>query len=336
MHAGALGPGADLPASGLDDARGDAQVPGAETRAPRVAGDALDSAGEIASIRSAVAALALDAVEARGGLNDAIARCAALLARLHHRQPHQPALRAAGIAFEVVRLGAADPERRERLAAVKRWHEQDWQALDRKLCSSIIEGLSVFLSVFDLPDVARVFCPPAPPAAPPPPDEAPAESAVDVVRPLPPLDEVIDSGKVLSLNMPAGTNPALSRAVGVLLKQAWLQTLLRRPAAMQRDPERVFRPAVVLCEYQTFAGRRGRPGRRREGVRSDAAVAPDPHRRHAVDLVAPPCSTTARPSSCRTRASARKTRGAATSSPIFSRETVRTGAPATPGSCRWS
>ena len=31
----------------------------------------------------------------------------------------------------------------------------DWQALDQKLRSSIIEGLSVFLSVFDLADVAR-------------------------------------------------------------------------------------------------------------------------------------------------------------------------------------
>ena len=67
-------------------------------------------------------------------------------------------------------LGAVDPERREWLAAVRRWHEQDWQVLDPKLRSSIIEGFSVFLSVFDLPDVARVFCPPA---APPPPDEAP-------------------------------------------------------------------------------------------------------------------------------------------------------------------
>ena len=147
-----------------------------------------------------------------------------------------------------------DPERRERLDAVRRWHEKDWKELDPKLRSSIIEGLSVFLSVFDLPDVARTFCPPTAPAAPPSPDEAPAESAVSVVRPLPRLDDVIDSGKVLCLNMPAGTNPALSRAVGVLLKQAWLQTLLRRPAEMQSDPERVFRPAVFLCdEYQTFA-----------------------------------------------------------------------------------
>ena len=170
----------------------------------------------------------------------------------------EPALREQltkiGAQFGAERPAPADPARRERLDAVRRWYVQDWQALDPKLRSSIIEGLSVFLSVFDLPEVASVFCPPTPPAAPPPPDEAPATAAVDVVRPLPPLDEVIDSGKVLCLNMPAGTNPALSRAVGVLLKQAWLQTLLRRPAAMQRDPDRVFRPAVFLCdEYQTFA-----------------------------------------------------------------------------------
>ena len=164
-----------------------------------------------------------------------------------------------GMAFEV-EPGTGDPARRERLDAVRRWHAQDWKALDTKLRSSIIEGLSVFLSVFDLPDVAAVFCPPAPPKPAPASSGDPEETAASVeqtapvVRPLPPLDEVIDSGKVLCLNMPAGTNPALSRAVGVLLKQAWLQTLLRRPAEMQRRPARVWRPAVFLCdEYQSFA-----------------------------------------------------------------------------------
>ena len=73
-------------------------------------------------------------------------------------------------------------------------------------------------------------------------------------RHLPPLDELIESGKVLALNMPAGSNPALARAIGVFLKNAWLQTLLRRPAQMKADPERYFRPAVFICdEYQSFA-----------------------------------------------------------------------------------
>ena len=38
----------------------------------------------------------------------------------------------------------------------------DWQALDNKIKSSIVEGVSVFLSMFDMPDVAKVFCPAAP------------------------------------------------------------------------------------------------------------------------------------------------------------------------------
>ena len=54
--------------------------------------------------------------------------------------------------------------------------------------------------------------------------------------------------------MPAGTNPALARAIGVMLKNAWLQSLLRRPAKMKATPGHYVRPAVFLCdEYQAFA-----------------------------------------------------------------------------------
>ena len=71
---------------------------------------------------------------------------------------------------------------------------------------------------------------------------------------LPPLDTLIERGKVLALNMPAGTNPALARAIGVMLKNAWLQSLLRRPAKMKDEPGRYVRPAVFICdEYQAFA-----------------------------------------------------------------------------------
>ena len=156
-----------------------------------------------------------------------------------------------GIEFEF-ETPSADSSRRQCLDAVRRWYRQDWSKLDPKLQSSIVEGLSVFLSVFDMPDVAAVFCPP-------PPKDEPVDASSDadaaaVARRLPPLDDVIEAGKVLCLNMPAGTNPALSRAVGVMLKQAWLQTLLRRPAEMARRPSREWRPALFLCdEYQTFA-----------------------------------------------------------------------------------
>ncbi len=75
-----------------------------------------------------------------------------------------------------------------------------------------------------------------------------------ITQHLPPLFELIEQGKVLALNMPAGINPALSRAVGVMLKNAWLQALLMRPAKMKHSPGRYFRPAVFICdEYQAFA-----------------------------------------------------------------------------------
>ena len=152
-------------------------------------------------------------------------------------------------------------EHAQRVAAIERWYRHDWLQLDTKLRTSIVEGVSVFLSMFDLPDVARVFCPPAPqPAAPipadlpPPPPGASPAAATGLLERLPPLQELIESGRVIALNMPAGANPALARTVGVLLKNAWLQTLLTRPAAIKTNPNHYFRPAVFLCdEYQSFA-----------------------------------------------------------------------------------
>ena len=198
--------------------------------------------------------------------------------------------------------GAGD-DVRERVAAVKRWFENDWQKLDNKIKSSIVEGVSVFLSMFDMPDVAAVFCPPAPEVSDDPkhigpkaraaimaekkakakaqaegrgedadpatgairaedsaeadPQEArqwPGDTIAGRPRHLPPLYELIEDGKVLALNMPAGSNPALARAIGVMLKNAWLQALLMRPAQMKESPSTYFRPAVFICdEYQAFA-----------------------------------------------------------------------------------
>ena len=156
--------------------------------------------------------------------------------------------------------GGAGSELREQVEAIERWYLNDWMALDPKLRTSIVEGISVFLSLFDQPQVASMFCPP-----PPDPDEsihmysaAPDEDGA-AVRPmpglrrrLPPLAELIEGGRVLALNMPAGANPALGRAIGVLLKNAWIQALLRRPAEAARRPGRYLRPAVFICdEYQS-------------------------------------------------------------------------------------
>ena len=155
--------------------------------------------------------------------------------------------------------GRAGGEFRQQVEAIERWYLHDWMALDAKLRTSIIEGISVFLSLFDQPEVAGVFCPPPPGAAADKTEEAEDDPAdvrpmPGLRRSLPPLSELIESGKVLALNMPAGANPALARAIGVLLKNAWMQALLRRPAEAARRPDRYMRPAVFICdEYQAFA-----------------------------------------------------------------------------------
>ena len=137
-------------------------------------------------------------------------------------------------------------------AKIDNWYKNEWLGLDEKLRSSIVIGMSVFLGIFITPDVARIFCPPRLSDLP--------EDKKD--RMMPPLDQVIESGRVLALNMPAGANGALARAAGVMLKQAWLSTLLLRPARMKKDkmaaaeenrPVKYWRPAVFICdEYQAF------------------------------------------------------------------------------------
>ena len=57
----------------------------------------------------------------------------------------------------------AGSELREQVEAIERWYLNDWMALDAKLRTSIVEGISVFLSLFDQPGKwPGVFCPPPP------------------------------------------------------------------------------------------------------------------------------------------------------------------------------
>jgi len=163
-----------------------------------------------------------------------------------------------GVAYKTEETGGgAGREVVEQVEAIARWYDKDWMALDAKLRTSIVEGISVFLSLFDQPEVAGVFCPPPPTESAPVGNHDAGSNGHPVPglrRRLPPLAELIDEGKVLALNMPAGVNPALARAIGVLLKNAWMQALLRRPAEAARRPGRYMRPAVFICdEYQAFA-----------------------------------------------------------------------------------
>jgi hypothetical protein len=161
--------------------------------------------------------------------------------------------RAAAYEVETEPLPAGEPawtdQKRQQFEAVKRWFYQDWQRIEPRLRTSIVEGISVFLSLFDdNPAVKRVFCPP--------------KETYDPVKnhdgrygkPLPPFSELIERGAVCALNLPVSANPGLARAIGTFVKQDFQRAVLNRIPQMEQGPERPWRQVLFLCdEYHAFA-----------------------------------------------------------------------------------
>ena len=144
---------------------------------------------------------------------------------------------------------ADEQHRGEQFEAVVRWFHQDWMRIEPKLRTSIVEGISVFLSLFDdNPAVKRVFCPPKECFDP----EANADYRYGV--PLPPFAQLVESGAVVALNFPVAANPGLAKAIGTFLKQYFQRAMLGRIPKIEREPERHWREVFFLCdEYQAFA-----------------------------------------------------------------------------------
>jgi hypothetical protein len=146
-------------------------------------------------------------------------------------------------------VSATDADKRAQFEAVQRWFDGDWTRIEPKLQTSIVEGVSVFLSLFDdNPRVKHTFCPPKSLYA--------AGAATDATKgtPLPPIADLIEQGKIIALNFPTAMNPALARALGTMLKQDFQRAVLNRIPQMTADPARHWRPVLFLCdEYQAFA-----------------------------------------------------------------------------------
>jgi hypothetical protein len=162
-------------------------------------------------------------------------------------------LEALGIPFSITTTAAngphAEASRREKFAAVKRWFNHDWTRIDSKLRSSIVEGISVFLSLFDdNPSVKYTFCPPKECY------DAIANADGRYGTPLPPFAQLIEQGRVCALNFPVSANPGLAKAIGTMMKQDFQRAVLNRIPKMVRDPDRQWRPVLFLCdEYHVFA-----------------------------------------------------------------------------------
>jgi hypothetical protein len=142
-----------------------------------------------------------------------------------------------------------DPDRQQQLAAVKRWYFNDWRRIEPKLRTSIVEGISVFLSLFDdSPAVKRTFCPP------PECYDQRANADFRFGKPLPSFAWLIESGAVCALNFPIAMNPGLAKAIGVMMKLDFQRAVLNRIPAIEAHPEKHFRQVFFLCdEYQHFA-----------------------------------------------------------------------------------
>jgi TraM recognition site of TraD and TraG len=155
------------------------------------------------------------------------------------------------IAFECLSeagFDRIDPERQEQLQAVKRWFYNDWRRIEPKLRTSIIEGISVFLSLFDdNPAVKRTFCPP------PECYDPKANADHQFGAPLPSFSWLIENGKVCALNFPVSLNPGLARALGVMMKLDFQRAVVDRIPEIEAHPDRHFRQTLFLCdEYQHF------------------------------------------------------------------------------------
>jgi hypothetical protein len=140
-------------------------------------------------------------------------------------------------------------KKKAQLEAVERWFFQDWKRIEPKLRTSIVEGISVFLSLFDdNPDVKRTFCPPAECYDPQ------ANADFKFGRPLPSLSWLVENGRVCALNFPIAMNAGLAKALGVMLKLDFERAVLNRLPVMEKHPESYFRQVLFLCdEYQHFA-----------------------------------------------------------------------------------
>jgi hypothetical protein len=169
----------------------------------------------------------------------------------HWNADLEDVLVAGKIPYRVIdaRASSVESDKAAQFEAVKRWFEDDWMRIEPKLRTSIVEGISVFLSLFDdNPRVKHTFCPPKDTY-----DPARNPGGVHGV-PLPPLADLIDAGKVVALNFPIAMNPGLARALGTMLKQDFQRAVLGRIHRMNTDQSVSRRPVLFVCdEYQAFA-----------------------------------------------------------------------------------
>ncbi len=142
-----------------------------------------------------------------------------------------------------------EPEQYDRFDSVRYWYWEHWKFFRSEVKTSIIQGIVVFLSLFETdPQVRRVFCPPKELY------EGKPCASDPKGRVLSPFEQLIETGTVVGLNFPVALNPALAKTIGTLMKIDYQRAVLLRIPKMNAEPEKHYRATVFLCdEYQNFA-----------------------------------------------------------------------------------
>jgi len=153
------------------------------------------------------------------------------------------------IEFLVFTGKPSDPAARERFRSVQYWYWEHWKFFRSEVKTSIVQGIAVFLSLFETdPDVRRVFCPPKELYQG---KQCASDPEGIVMRP---FEELIETGKVVGLNFPVALNPALAKTIGTMMKIDYQRAMLLRIPRMDAAPEKHYRASVFICdEYQNFA-----------------------------------------------------------------------------------
>ncbi len=144
------------------------------------------------------------------------------------------------------RLG--DPEAQDSWRSIHYWYWEHWKFFRSEVKTSVIQGIAVFLSLFETnAQVRRVFCPPKELY-----EGTPCVSDPNGIV-LEPFHDLIESGRVVGLNFPTALNPALAKIIGTLMKVDYQRAVLLRIPEMDEQPDRHFRPTLFICdEYQNF------------------------------------------------------------------------------------
>ena len=177
----------------------------------------------------------------------------------------------------------ADPEKLAQLEAVQRWFHDDWKRIEPKLRTSIVEGVSVFLSLFDdNPKVKRVFCPKK---------ECydPQKNAGNQFgKPLPSFSWLIENGSRRRSEFPDWHERRTREGSG-RDDEARFRARRAQSRSENRSPSRAIFPAGSLPLRRVPALRhrgRKRPDRRREILQSLATAEVHPDHRHAEHQLA--------------------------------------------------